>query len=201
MDRREALRLLATGAALQLPPGKLFAALREARALLASETPASTLTPQQKATVTVMAELILPRTDTPGATDVGVSDFVDLMLTEWYDEPERTRFLNGLSDVDERTNALFGKSFTDSSPEQQAKILTELGEKTMPDGMARGQGRRRGSSQRTPGNFYLMLRHLTLTAYYTSEAGATEALHFQIIPDSHEGCAEIPSAKPDAQNQ
>jgi hypothetical protein len=201
MDRREALRLLATGAALQLAPGQLFAALREARTLLASDAPAGTLTPHQKATVTAMAELIFPRTDTPGATDVGVPDFVDLMLTEWYDEPERTRFLNGLSDVDERTNARFGKSFVESSPEQQANILTALGEKMMPDMMTGRQSRRRGSTQRTSGNFYLMLRHLTLTGYYTSEAGATEALHFQIIPDSHEACAEIPSAKGDAQNQ
>jgi hypothetical protein len=42
---------------------------------------------------------------------VGVSEFIDLMLTEWYDEQDRTRFLNGLSDVDLRTKALFGKDF------------------------------------------------------------------------------------------
>jgi hypothetical protein len=34
-----------------------------------------------------------------------------------------------------------------------------------------------------------MLRRLVLTAYYTSEAGATQELHFEMIPDRYEGCA------------
>jgi hypothetical protein len=162
-----------------------------------------TLNPHQDATVKTMTELILPRTDTPGATDVGVSEFIDLMLTEWYDEPDRTRFLKGLAEVDERAQALFGKNFVEASPDQQADILTWLGEKMTEEGEASAARprRRRGSSRRSSGNFYPMLRHLTLTAYYTSEAGATEALHFQVIPDSHDGCAEVPSGKGGAQNQ
>src|ERR1700730_9179808 len=107
MDRREALRLLAMGAALQLAPGKLFAGLREARAFLGTQTTVRTLDPHQYTTVTAIAELILPRTETPGATDVGVSQFIDLILTEWYNPEERIRFLNGLADVDVRTHALF----------------------------------------------------------------------------------------------
>jgi hypothetical protein len=124
-------------------------------------------------------------------------------LTEWYEEPDRANFLNGLSEVDERANALFGKSFAESSPDQQEKLLTWLGDRMKADtnAMTTTQRQRRGSSRTSRGNFYLMLRHLTLTAYYTSEAGATEALHFQIIPDSHEGCAEIRAAKGDAHNQ
>src|ERR1700716_642854 len=127
MDRREALRLLATGVALQLAPGNLFASLRGARALLGTQTTRRTLDPHQYATVTAIAELILPRTDTPGATDVGISDFIDLIVTEWYNPEERARFLNGLADVDSRTQALFGKNFVESSPPQQADILTALG--------------------------------------------------------------------------
>jgi hypothetical protein len=203
MDRREALRLLATGTALQLAPRHLLAVLREARTLLATQAAPRTLNLHQDATLKAMTELILPKTDTPGATDVGVSEFIDLMLTEWYDEPDRTRFLNGLAEVDLRTKALFGKNFVEGSPDQQAEILIWLGEKMTEAAAARmaGPRPRRRSSQRSSGNFYPMLRHLTLTAYYTSEAGATEALHFQIIPDSHEGCAEVPSAKDGAENQ
>src|SRR3981081_1156121 len=128
MDRREALRLLAWGEAVQLAPGNLLASLREARALLGTQTTPRTLDPHQYATVTAIAELILPRTDTPGATDVCVSEFIDLIVTEWYTPEERTRFLNGLADVDVRTRALFGKNFVESSTSQQAQILTALGE-------------------------------------------------------------------------
>ena len=57
-----------------------------------------------------------------------------------------------------------------------------------------GQPRRpRGGSPAPEAHFYAMLRRLTLTAYYTSEAGATQALNFQVIPDRHEACAEVSS--------
>jgi hypothetical protein len=111
MDRREALRLLATGAVLQLAPGKMFAVIQEARAVIGSQAAPRTLNSQQNAMVTAMAEMILPRTDTPGATDAGVAAFIDLILTEWYDDRERARFLAGLTDVDSRAQSLFGNIF------------------------------------------------------------------------------------------
>ena len=102
MNRREALQLLATAAALPLAPRSLLAALQQARAVVATESTPRTLNPRQYASVKTIAELILPRTDTPGATDVGAADFIDLILTEWYEEPEKSRFLAGLADVDAR---------------------------------------------------------------------------------------------------
>jgi hypothetical protein len=200
MDRRQALRLLATGTALQLAPRNLLAVLREARRLVETQAAPRTLNPHQAATTTAMAELILPGTETPGATDVSATDFIDLMLTEWYDEQDRTRFLNGLADVDLRTKALVGKNFVDCSPDQQAEILAWLGQKMTAE--AEASPRERGSSPPAlSSNFYFMFRRLTLTAYYTSEAGATAALHFQMIPDSHAECAEVPSEKGGAPNQ
>ncbi len=194
MDRREALRLLATGTALQLAPRNLLGVLREARRLVETQVFPRTLNPHQAATTTAMAELILPRTETPGATDVGATEFIDLMLTEWYDEQDRTRFLNGLTDVDLRAKALFGKNFVDGSPDQQAEILSWLGQKMTAE--AEASLRPRGSSSPALStNFYFMFRRMTLTAYYTSEAGATTALHFQMIPDSHAECAEASSEK------
>jgi hypothetical protein len=199
MNRREALRLLATGTALQLAPRSALAVLREARRLVDAPVPPRTLNAHQTATVKMMAEIILPRTDTPGATDVGTSEFIDLMLTEWYDEEDRTRFLNGLGEVDLRMKALFGKNFIDGTPDQQAEILAWLGQKMT--AAADRLSARRGSTLGSSKDFYPMFRTLTLTAYYTSEAGATGELHFQVIPDSHEGCAVVPSAKGGSENE
>jgi hypothetical protein len=197
MNRREALQLLATGAVLQLAPDRLMAALREAHAVLGTQAAPRTFNAHQNATVTTLAELILPRTKTPGATDVGASEFIDLILTEWYDQPERTRFLGGLTDVDARAHALFGKDFVESSAAQQADILTALGEKMVDEADQVGVQARlsRGLATGTDKNFYSMLRRWTLTAYYTSEAGATSELNFQVIPDRHDGCADVGAGK------
>jgi len=196
MDRRDMLRLLATGAALQLSPVRLQA-LRHARALLLHEVRQSTLDSGHKATVTAMAELIIPRTKTPGATDVGVPDFIDLMVTEWYTDEDRALFLSGLAEVDSRSEKLFGNKFVACTGPQQADILTALGEQmiaeanSLPDDASRDLGK----APEPKKNFYHMFRHLTLTGYYTSEAGATKELGYEIIPGEYNGCADLRSGK------
>ncbi len=139
-----------------------------------------------------MAELMLPRTETPGGADVGATEFIDLLLTEWYEQPERALFLNGLADVDSRSRSLFGKDFTDCSSPQQSDILIALGDKMVKEASP-PQVTDEGYIPET--NFYAMFRRLTITAYYTSEKGATEELHFEIVPGSYEGCHVITPAK------
>jgi len=117
------------------------------------------------------------------------------MLTEWYDEPDRARFAKGLVDVDARTQALFARNFVDCAALQQGEILTVLGEEMM---VAMQRRRELGLSDDIPAEkeeFYPMFRRLTLTAYYTSEVGATEELHFEIIPSSHDGCVQITTSE------
>jgi hypothetical protein len=188
MQRRELLQLLATGAALQLAPGKWLAFAREARGLIANPESRRTLDPHQDATIKALADMIIPRTDTPSATDAGVSDFIDLILTEWYEASERTHFLNGLAAVDSRTKALFSKDFVDCSPDQKSEIMVDLGAKMLADAPPAGRHWASDAPIRPETNFYSGFRRLTLTAYYTSEAGATKELHFEVIPDQYQGC-------------
>jgi Gluconate 2-dehydrogenase subunit 3 len=196
MDRREALQRLATGIALQLAPPNLLGALREMRSLIGPQTALRTLNSHQNATVTAIADLIIPRTETPGAADIGVNHFIDLILTEWYIEEERNRFLNGLADVDARTQASFGKNFIECSAIQQSEIMMALGEQMTEEANAVRFGRRyRGSLPNPDKNFYYMVRSLTLTAYYTSEEGATKELGFEVISARHDGCASAQDAQ------
>ena len=195
MQRRDVLRILATGTALQLAPSRLITVLREARSLLAEQASPRTLNAHQEATVRMMTELILPRTDTPGATDVGTSAFIDLILTDWCEDAERTNFLNGLADVDARTQKMFGKDFVDCTPQQQSEIMILLGDEMVREIETSPRRRRRALNGAANSKFYPMLRRLTLTAYYTSEAGATQELHFEIIPDRFDPCAKTTPEK------
>ncbi len=188
MNRREALRILSAGAVLPLGHAK-WLPLREARLFLGELKEPRTLNAHQFATVQTMAEMIIPRTDTPGATDAKATEFIDLILTEWYGDDERNKFLRGVDDVDTRGGKLFGKTFVDCSTEQQADILQALGAELLEEDTVRQSNlRTRGWMPRGTDSFYAMLRRLTMIAYYTSEAGDTLELKFEMIPGRYEGC-------------
>ena len=193
MNRREALQLLAGGAVLQLQPVELLAAIRKARAVLGTQPVLRTLDSHRDATVSAIAEMIIPKTETAGAADIGASKFVDLILTEWCTDEERTRFLNGLADVDQQTQERFGAKFINCSQAHKAEILTNLGEQMTKERelLVESGPLYRGSAPTPEKNFYYMVRKLVLTAYYTSEKGAVDELGFQMIPDHYDSCSPV----------
>ena len=123
MQRREALRLLASAAALPLLSRKAFSMFQAVHEQLPEQAVMRTLNPHQNATVTTIAEIIIPQTNTPGAKAARVNEFIDLILTEWYDDEEKSIFLTGLTDIDSRARDLFGKDFIDCGEKQQVEIL------------------------------------------------------------------------------
>jgi hypothetical protein len=56
--------------------------------------PAFSLTTSQQKIVAEIAEMILPKTDTMGAKDVGVSAFIEMMLKDFYKAPGHQSFDN-----------------------------------------------------------------------------------------------------------
>ena len=175
MNRREALLLLAGTAAL---PDSLMAMGRAVHQRVRAGT-LRVLDPHQNETVATIAELIIPKTDTPGARDAGVPAFIDVMLAEWGDDQQRQMFTTGLANVDERSRAAYGKTFITCTPEQQTEILQDLDYE-----MAQARDAKRDTS----GNFFGMMKWLTLTGYYTSEVGATSEQHFRVVPGRYEPC-------------
>jgi Gluconate 2-dehydrogenase subunit 3 len=196
LDRRKVLKLLAMSSTLPTLPAEVVAALRAVHDTLVHTTLLKTLSPHMNATVTAMAELIIPQTETTGAKAVRVNEFIDVILSDWYSDGDRAKFLAGLAEVDARTRQLYGKYFNEASPEQQASILTQLGDemaKALDELSATPRGYR-GSDPEPEENFYFMFRQLVLTGYFTSEAGFTQQLQQEIIPGRYDGC--IPTASP-----
>src|SRR5437667_12453651 len=122
MNRREVLLLLAGTAAL---PDQLFAIGRAVHKRVRAGT-LRALDPHQNETVATIAELIIPKTDTPGAREAGVPAFIDVMLADWAGDDQRQMFTAGLANVDERSRALFGKEFVACSEAEPPQILTDL---------------------------------------------------------------------------
>jgi hypothetical protein len=190
MQRREVLKLLAGTAALPLLSADALAFFQAVHEQIPVPAALKTLNPHQDATVTAIAEWIIPETETPGAKAVRVNEFIDLILTDWMDEEERTKFLSGIADVDARCHEAFGKDFVDGSAAEQKQMLTVLDEELTEFRQVEAEAPSRRHKIRPDSDkpFFDGMKQLTLAGYFTSEAGAKQALHFQIIPSQHAAC-------------
>ena len=195
MQRRDALKFLATGAIATGAAPDLVAFFQEAHP--ASGYALRTLNPHQNATVILMSEIIIPETDTPGAKGARVNEFIDVILTEWATEDDRNHFLDGLASVDKQSNELYGKDFVDASPAQQLALLRALDEAV---GMLAGRPARHSNTvpdwdTQLRGNFFTVFKGITLHGYYTSEVGFSRELGLQIIPGAQHGCVPVAAEK------
>ncbi len=187
MHRRQALRLLASAATLPILSREAFSLFQAVHEQLHEQPVLKTLNPHQNLTVTTIAEIIIPQTNTPGAKAARVNEFIDLILTEWYDEEEKSTFLTGLTDVDSRARDLHGKDFVECGEKQQVEILQALDDEIA----ARTEDVRRRRSHPPQKNFFFMMKQLTLVGYYTSQIGFEQELHGEIIPSRHAGCVPL----------
>ncbi len=141
------------------------------------------LTPAQGELLATLCEHILPRTDTPGARDAGVHEFIDLELS-LADGDDQLAALGGLDWIDRRATSLHGSPFLSLSNEQQLDLLREIcdeHEDHEPELVA-------GAA------FFSDLKRRTLFAFYTSKVGRTEALGLpdRVRVERFRGCQHEP---------
>ena len=141
------------------------------------------LTPAQGELLATLCEHILPRTDTPGARDAGVHEFIDLELS-LADGDEQLQATGGLDWIDRRAEELHGSSFLALSGDQQVDMLREISDEhgDHPPEVLAGAA------------FFSDLKRRTLFAFYTSKVGRTEALGLpdRVRVERFRGCQHEP---------
>lgn len=173
MDRRELLQwMVATGglaAISRFSPRDLTEMGTAAHARLAtSPRVPGALTPDERRIVTAAAECIIPRTETPGATDARVADFVDVMMEDWYPDADATRFRAGLAALDAASRASFGLPYADAPTAQQVQLAQRFDDEVT--------ALRRTSGATANEHWFAMLKYLTVWGFCTSEVGMRDVL-------------------------
>ena len=183
MRRRRALRVLGSAAAapvlLPAGAGDLFALGLDVRRGWPDYRALEALTPEQARTVTAVAEIILPRTDTPGATDAGVVDFIDVLAAGWLDDDEGARLFDGLAEVERRARDREGRPFDECSLEGRIAVVGSLD--------AEADTERRTAADGAPRPWFAELKRFVLAGYFTSEP-VMRALGVRSVHRSFEGC-------------
>ena len=205
MNRRDALMRVAalTGVAMTLPA---LADTLEASAARRTLTGKPVFfTADQDSTVAELAETIIPTTGTPGAKAAKVNEIIDVMLKDCYKEADQKRFLEGLIQTNKLSQDAYGKAFVQLDVAQRIEIVKKLEADAKEQKaqrasmqtagaqadaqMPRGRDRGRGNNQNAP--FFTILKDLTLTGYFTSEIGCTQALEYVAVPGRYEGCVPL----------
>ncbi len=150
-------------------------------------------TDDEKNMVAAMADIIIPRTNTPGAKDAGVPDFIVMMMQECYPDKDQDQFHAGLAAFDKLCREKYGDPFLKLSPDKQATAVKDLDTKVLgKKDKSAGDKDKAGKDDLA---FYRKLKELTLLGYFTSKPGATETLRYVQIPGRFDGC--VPSHKGD----
>lgn len=168
--RRSALIKLAGLCGLALSGDALAALAASGKAPAAPEL----LSADALAMTAVMAEHIIPATDTPGALAVGAHRTIDHMLMVCATASEQQSFIAGLERVDAIALAADGKRFRALPAKRRIALLHALDGGTAPF---------TAEDQR----FFRKMKSYTLFAYYTSEAGSTLELAYLPVPGGFKG--------------
>ncbi len=144
------------------------------------------LSDAQKATLAMLTETIMPRTDTPGAIDAGVPRFVELMVFEWFNKAEHKIFVEGLNQLMTDVNQRFGKPFEALAESQRIAVLEELEDEASDSPWYDvGSTALREFIDGVP--FICQLKELSIWGFFTSEVGATQVLRYEAMPMEFDG--------------
>ncbi|HSR67569.1 MAG TPA: gluconate 2-dehydrogenase subunit 3 family protein [Acidobacteriota bacterium] len=177
--------LLALGHALHRPASSAPAAAPQALHVF------RTLDAHQDRTVSKIADMIIPPTDTAGALDVGANEFMDRLLSEWYPQNQKDFFLRGLASLDAKCQQRFSADFIDCQEDAQIEILQEEEAEAIRLSKEAGSGSISWGVFSPPIRHYFhMLKWMTLFAYYTSQEGMVEELGWKVIPGQYIGCRQ-----------
>jgi glucoside 3-dehydrogenase (cytochrome c) hitch-hiker subunit len=168
MERRDALRVLGAAAAFVILPRDAAAAWKR---VSKGFRPENGLTDAQLALVGLIADTILPKTDSPSATEVGVPAFVNVIVSENYTDQERTAFLAGLDAIGAQLTASASDAFTLIQNLESAERRTD------------------------PARTYWRLKGLIIHGYFTSEQVQKNVLKVNIMPGRFDGAAPMPERR------
>lgn len=177
VTRREALRKIAVGgAAAATAPLWVESLVSAAEQHAAHYQPAAAgtawtpkaLTPAQNRTVIALAERIIPKTDTAGATEAKVNEFIDAVIAD-AEPPDREKFFEGVAWVDARSQREHGHPFAGATETQQIALLTAMSRPPSSSAPV-------SPDDRIGAEFFRAIKSMTITGYYTSEVGLRDEI-------------------------
>lgn len=146
------------------------------------------LTMDEAAFISRIVDMILPRTETPGALDVKVDIFIDKVYAQLYDANGQNHVRTEIEKFNADCVSDFGDSFVNLSESDQIKVL-EKAEANSGQFGSGVWGTTVGNPE--PVGFYRSLKSTALWGYFTSEEIGENILNYDPIPGAYHGCLPL----------
>ena len=180
MKRREAIKSVALlmGSALSLSTLTVF----QSGCNPSPEKLSGVFSPEHKKLFDDIADIIIPETTSPGAREAQVGRVIATILEDCYKPEDQNVVINSLNELDKVSYEQFQTSFQKVTLIDKTKLIEELDEKAYT----------LNNEERTDiHNGYKIIKELTLLGYFTSEAGVTQALNYNMVPGRFDGCVDL----------
>jgi hypothetical protein len=127
-----------------------------------------------------LADQILPESDSPGAISAGVPAYIEDIVREVNDEPERQQFLQGIDTANAEARAAYGRPFHECSAIERDVLVARWLERSEPS-----------LEDNDPWCFFQAFRALTVEGFCQSRLGATRVLQYESVPGEYRGCVPL----------
>lgn len=122
-----------------------------------------------------IVETIIPKTNTPGAKELNVQQFIPKMVIDCYDKKAQTIYKNGFELVDKNAKNTFSKLFMECDGKQRLEILNNMSK----------------SESQDEKSFIQLVKGLTIKGYLNSEYVMTNLRIYEYAPARYHGCVPI----------
>ena len=205
MDRRIALKNMGLALGYTVATPTIISLMQSCQQETGPDWTPVFFSPEQGAVIMQLADLILPKTDTPSATEVGVHTFLDRYMMEVSEPAEQDLFKLGLGNFMEKAMADWGKQVGDAltaeelepvlagalkkrEKEEEEKLYETL--TAYMEAVAEGQPAELDVDV-SRFAFANQFREAVIWSYKTSEYVGEEVLAYLPVPGEYIGCADV----------
>lgn len=147
--------------------------------------------------VGIVADAIIPRTETPGAIDAGVPAYLDAMMKNWASDDTQRLHRRSLREIRARLEELGGARLERLSDEARRSAVASLDREAYAQGSPPAWLAQIVPPPPAPAldepvvSKYRALKVLVASVYYATEEGATQELQYEPVPGRWLGNAPL----------
>jgi hypothetical protein len=122
-----------------------------------------------------IVETIIPKTNTPGAKELNIQQFIPKMVMDCYDKKAQETFSKGFDLVDASAKSSFSKTFLECDSKQRLVVLNKMSK----------------SENKDETDFIQLVKGLTIQGYLKSEYVMTNLRVYEYAPARYHGCVPV----------